>query len=48
MTVEPGWVPPGIDTTKANVARVYDYWFWHRSQRRRATGTRDVGAVAGA
>jgi SAM-dependent methyltransferase len=26
MTVEPGWVPPGIDTTKANVARVYDYW----------------------
>jgi hypothetical protein len=26
MTVEPGWVPPGIDATKANVARVYDYW----------------------
>ena len=26
MTVEPGWVPPGIDTSKANVARVYDYW----------------------
>jgi hypothetical protein len=26
MTVEPGWVPPGMDTTKANVARVYDYW----------------------
>jgi SAM-dependent methyltransferase len=26
MTVEPGWVPPGIDTAKANVARVYDYW----------------------
>jgi hypothetical protein len=26
MTVEPGWVPPGIDTTKANIARVYDYW----------------------
>jgi len=26
MTVEPGWVPPGVDTTKANVARVYDYW----------------------
>src|SRR3984957_4148098 len=26
MTVEPGWIPPGIDTTKANVARVYDYW----------------------
>jgi hypothetical protein len=26
MTVEPGWVPPGLDTTKANVARVYDYW----------------------
>lgn len=26
MTVEPGWVPPEIDTTKANVARVYDYW----------------------
>ena len=26
MTVEPGWVPPEIDTTKANIARVYDYW----------------------
>jgi SAM-dependent methyltransferase len=26
MTVEPDWVPPGIDTTKANIARVYDYW----------------------
>jgi S-adenosyl methyltransferase len=26
MTVEPGWVPPGIDTTKASAARVYDYW----------------------
>jgi SAM-dependent methyltransferase len=26
MTVEPGWVPPEIDTSKANVARVYDYW----------------------
>jgi hypothetical protein len=26
MTVEPGWVPPGIDATKANIARVYDYW----------------------
>jgi S-adenosyl methyltransferase len=26
MTAEPGWVPPGTDTTKANVARVYDYW----------------------
>jgi hypothetical protein len=26
MTVEPGWVPPEIDTAKANVARVYDYW----------------------
>jgi SAM-dependent methyltransferase len=24
--VEPGWVPPGIDTSKANAARVYDYW----------------------
>jgi hypothetical protein len=24
--VEPGWVPPDIDTTKANIARVYDYW----------------------
>jgi hypothetical protein len=24
--VEPGWVPPGIDTGKANTARVYDYW----------------------
>jgi hypothetical protein len=26
MTAEPGWVPPGIDTSKANIARVYDYW----------------------
>jgi SAM-dependent methyltransferase len=26
MTVEPGWVPPGIDTDRANIARVYDYW----------------------
>jgi hypothetical protein len=26
MTVEPGWVPPQIDTSKANIARVYDYW----------------------
>ena len=26
MTVGPGWVPEGIDTTKANIARVYDYW----------------------
>jgi hypothetical protein len=26
MTVEPGWVPSGIDTGKANTARVYDYW----------------------
>jgi SAM-dependent methyltransferase len=26
MTVEPDWVPPGVDTGKANIARVYDYW----------------------
>src|SRR5487761_1853821 len=26
MTTEPGWVPPGVDTGKANIARVYDYW----------------------
>jgi hypothetical protein len=26
MTVEPGWVLEGIDTSKANIARVYDYW----------------------
>jgi S-adenosyl methyltransferase len=26
MTVDPGWVPPGTDTGKANIARVYDYW----------------------
>jgi SAM-dependent methyltransferase len=25
-TGEPGWVPPGVDTRRANVARVYDYW----------------------
>ncbi len=22
----PDWVPPGVDTKRANVARVYDYW----------------------
>lgn len=28
MAVEdsPAWVPPGVDTGRANVARVYDYW----------------------
>ena len=26
MTMQPGWVPPGTDTGKANVARVYDWW----------------------
>jgi hypothetical protein len=26
MTVGPGWIPPGIDKTKANIARVYDWW----------------------
>jgi hypothetical protein len=26
MTAEPDWIPPGIDTGKANIARVYDYW----------------------
>jgi hypothetical protein len=28
MAIEPGqdWVPPGVDTKRANVARVYDYW----------------------
>ena len=26
MTMQPGWVPPDIDTDKANVARVYDWW----------------------
>ncbi len=25
MTEEPDWVPPGVDTKRANVARVYDY-----------------------
>jgi hypothetical protein len=23
---EPDWVPPGVDTQRANTARVYDYW----------------------
>jgi S-adenosyl methyltransferase len=23
---QPDWVPPGVDTQRANVARVYDYW----------------------
>ena len=26
MSAEPGWVPPGTDTGKANIARVYDWW----------------------
>ena len=26
MTMQPGWVPPGVDTGKANPARVYDWW----------------------
>src|SRR5690349_2778861 len=26
MAGQPDWVPPGIDTQRANVARVYDYW----------------------
>ena len=26
MTAQPSWVPDGIDTSKANPARVYDYW----------------------
>jgi hypothetical protein len=26
MAGEPDWVPPGVDTRRANVARVYDYW----------------------
>jgi SAM-dependent methyltransferase len=26
MTEESGWVPPEVDTSKANIARVYDYW----------------------
>lgn len=31
MTAEPGWTPPGIDTGKANIARVYDYWLGGRN-----------------
>jgi hypothetical protein len=26
MADEPNWVPAGVDTKKANIARVYDYW----------------------
>ena len=26
MAGEPGWVPEWVDTTRANTARVYDYW----------------------
>jgi hypothetical protein len=26
MTGDPGWTPPEVDTQRANVARVYDYW----------------------
>jgi hypothetical protein len=25
MAGEPSWVPPGVDTKRANAARVYDY-----------------------
>ena len=25
MTDEPGWVPPGVDIKRANIARVYDF-----------------------
>ncbi len=25
MTSEPDWIPPGVDTKRANIARVYDY-----------------------
>jgi len=26
MTGEADWAPPGVDTQRANIARVYDYW----------------------
>jgi hypothetical protein len=26
MASERDWAPPGVDTSKANIARVYDYW----------------------
>lgn len=26
VTMQPDWVPPEVDTGKANIARVYDYW----------------------
>jgi hypothetical protein len=26
VTDQPDWAPPGVDTRRANVARVYDYW----------------------
>ena len=26
MNEDPSWIPPGIDTSKANTARVYDWW----------------------
>jgi hypothetical protein len=26
MAGDPSWAPPGVDTRRANVARVYDYW----------------------
>jgi hypothetical protein len=26
MTDQPGWAPPGVDSRRANTARVYDYW----------------------
>src|ERR1700723_3115106 len=30
MTDDLNWVPPGVDTKRANAARVYDYWLGGR------------------
>ena len=37
---EPDWVPPGVDTKRANVARVYDYWLGRHPQLPRRPGRR--------
>jgi hypothetical protein len=26
LEADPEWAPPGVDTKRANIARVYDYW----------------------
>ena len=49
MTADASWVPPGIDTSKANVARVYDYWLGgsHNFLADQDVGRANRGGLAG-